>query len=157
VSAAAALAALVEGATADTEFGDPVVTLPADRWVQAATACRDQLGLTYLDMLTAVDDGETLAVVAYLWNPAGACGLLLRTHVPAAAPTLASITPVFAGANWHERETAEMFGLTFAGHPNPRPLLLADPPPAAGFHPLRKELALARREQVAWSGEVDPQ
>ena len=156
MTAAGLLGELIPGAVTGLEFGDPVVTVPAAQWAPAATACRDRLALTYLDMLTAVDDGETLTVVLYLWGVAAAEGLLLRTTVPAAAPALASITPLFAGANWHERETAEMFGITFTGHPDPRPLLLPDPPPVPGFHPLRKDTLLPRREDTAWPGSVDP-
>jgi NADH-quinone oxidoreductase subunit C len=100
-------------------------------------------------MLTAVDDGETFTVVCYLWSTAGHRGLLLRTAIPRAAPTLASITPLFAGADWHERETAEMYGITFDGHPNPAPLLLPD----AAFHPLRKDEVLPRRAAIPESGQ----
>ncbi len=154
MSRAEDLAAAVQGVVAAVEFGDPVVTVPAERWTDAVRTCRDELGLTYLDLLTGVDDGETLGVVAYLWSPGGVEGLLLRTAVPAADPTLASITPLLPGADWHERETAEMFGVVFAGHPNPVPLLLPDPPPVPT--PLRKATVLERRAETAWPGEVDP-
>jgi NADH-quinone oxidoreductase subunit C len=146
------LAALVPGVETATEFGDPVATVPPQRWVEAVRTCREVLGLTYLDLLTGVDDGESIGVVLYLWSPAAAAGLLLRTAVPAADPTLASITPLLPGADWHERETAEMFGVVFAGHPNPVPLLLPDPPPVPT--PLRKSMVLERR--TGWPGDVDP-
>ena len=62
-------------------------------------------------------------------------------------------TGVFRGANWHERETHEMFGIAFAGHPNLIPLLLPD-----GFdgHPLRKDFVLAARVAKAWPGAKEP-
>lgn len=148
------LAALVPGVVAVTEFGDPVAAVPAGQWAAAALAGRDALGLTYLDMLTGVDDGDALGVVAYLWSVGRGQGLLLHTSVPADDAVLDSITPLFAGANWHERETAEMFGVTFAGHPDPRPLLLPDPPPVPT--PLRKDSVLLRREQTLWPGDIDP-
>lgn len=148
------LAALVPGVVGAREFGDPVATVPAAQWAPAARAGRDALGLTYLDMLTGVDEGETLRVVAYLWSVGRGEGLLLRTSVPADDAVLDSITPLFAGANWHERETTEMFGVTFAGHPAPGPLLLPDPPPVPT--PLRKDTVLVRREQTPWPGSLDP-
>jgi NADH-quinone oxidoreductase subunit C len=43
---------------------------------------------------------------------------------------------VFPGANWHERETHDFFGIVFLGHPDLSPLLL---PEDADFHPLRKD------------------
>jgi NADH-quinone oxidoreductase subunit C len=60
---------------------------------------------------------------------------------------------VFAGASWHERETFEMFGLVFDGHPHLVPLLLPD-----GFegHPLRKSFVLAARAAKAWPGAKEP-
>ena len=60
---------------------------------------------------------------------------------------------MWAGANWHERETFEMFGVVFDGHPNLVPLLLPD-----GFegHPLRKEFVLASRVAKAWPGAKEP-
>jgi NADH-quinone oxidoreductase subunit C len=103
-------------------------------------------------MLTAVDDDEVFTVVAYLWSAAARAGVLLRTAVPRDAPTLASITPLFAGADWHERETTEMYGVTFAGHPNPGPLLLPD----ASFHPLRKDHPLDRRAEPSPDAEPSP-
>lgn len=137
------------------EFGDPVVDVDRTAWRRAAERARDE-GLSYFDMLTAADDGAAFTVVAYLWAPRERAGVLLRTAVPRAEATLASITPVFPGADWHERETAEMFGIAFAGHPDPRPLLLPDPATSTDPYPLRKEHALRRREQTPWPGERGP-
>ena len=69
------------------------------------------------------------------------------------APSLASATAVFRGASWHERETHEMFGIDFAGHPNLVPLLLPD-----GFdgHPLRKDFVLVARAAKPWPGAKEP-
>lgn len=138
------------------EFGDPVVDVERDGWRAAAERACDE-GLTYFDMLTAVDDGEAFTVVTYLWSPARRAGVLLRTTVGRDEATLASITPVFPGADWHERETAEMYGITFEGHPRPGPLLLPDPATAdAVAHPLRKETALVRRDPSGWPGAAGP-
>ena len=60
--------------------------------------------------------------------------------------------PVYPGANWHEREAAEMFGITFVGHPNPRKLYL--PGAFEGF-PMRKDFALLARRIKPWPGIVD--
>lgn len=137
------------------EFGDPVVDVDRDDWLAAVRRAR-ATGLTYLDMLTAVDDGDVFTVVAYLWSSADRAGVLLRTTVPRSDPALASITPLFPGADWHERETAEMYGLAFVGHPRPGPLLLPDPVGASSaVHPLRKENALVRRAEAPWPGSAD--
>ncbi|MBE7500136.1 MAG: NADH-quinone oxidoreductase subunit C [Verrucomicrobiales bacterium] len=62
----------------------------------------------------------------------------VRTRVPRDLPELPSIAGVYAGANWHERETHEFFGIRFRGHPNLTPLLL---PEDATYHPLRKDFS----------------
>lgn len=60
----------------------------------------------------------------------------VRARVPRDHPEIPTISPVFSGANWHERETHDFFGIRFAGHPNLTPFLL---PEDATFHPLRKD------------------
>ena len=126
---------------------------PAD-WVSAVEFARDGLDCDFFDWLTAVDElDDGLRVVLHVYSTRGRHHLLLRTLLPGAAPRLSSVTAVYRGANWHERETAEMFGVAFDGHPNLVPLLLPD-----GFdgHPLRKDFVLASRVAKQWPGEVDP-
>ncbi|MEE1940473.1 NADH-quinone oxidoreductase subunit C [Streptomyces sp. TRM 70361] len=143
------------GATASQAYELLTVEVPAERWTEALTAARDELGCTYFDWLSAVDEpGAGLAVCAHL----AALGtpvrrLLLRTTVPHGAPELPTATGVYAGAAWHERETHEMFGVVFTGHPGLTPLLLPD-----GFegHPLRKDFVLAARVAKAWPGAKEP-
>ena len=66
---------------------------------------------------------------------------------------LATATGVYRGAAWHERETHEMFGVVFDGHPGLDPLLLPD-----GFDgaPLRKNFVLAARRDQDWPGAKEP-
>ena len=66
---------------------------------------------------------------------------------------VSSAVGVYRGANWHERETYEMFGVVFEGHPDLRPLPLPD-----GFegHPLRKDFVLAARVAKVWPGAKEP-
>ena len=111
---------------------------------------RTVLTLDFFDWLSAVDDqDEGFHVVAHLYDPRNRRRLLLRTSVSRESPALATATEVFRGASWHERETHEMFGIDFVGHPYLVPLLLPD-----GFegHPLRKEFVLAARagKALAW-------
>ncbi|MDW7774270.1 MAG: NADH-quinone oxidoreductase subunit C [Desulfobulbaceae bacterium] len=67
------------------------------------------------------------------------CRVVVRTRVPRSEPVVPTISGIFPGANWHERETHEFFGIKFEGHPNLVPLLL---PEDADFHPLRKDFKL---------------
>ncbi|WP_063795852.1 NADH-quinone oxidoreductase subunit C [Streptacidiphilus griseoplanus] len=150
-------AAVGEWAAAEESHQLLTVDVPADHWTEALTAARDALGLAYFDWLSAVDElAEGFSVVAHLaavGDAAPVRHLLLRTRVPRDAASLPTATGVYAGASWHERETHEMFGIDFPGHPGLAVLLLPD-----GFegHPLRKEFVLAARVAKAWPGAKEP-
>jgi len=146
------LVALVDGAAPRVEFGRLTVDVPAAGWVAAATAARDdpQADLSCFDWLSAVDELDAgFDVVLSVYSAAHRHRALLRTRVPRSQPRLDSLVPVFAGADWHERETHEMFGIEFPGHPGLAPLLL---PPGFEGHPLRKDFVLAARVAKAWPG-----
>ena len=94
-------------------------------WVEAVTAARDR-GETFFDLLTAVDLEERgFEVVLHLWDPAARSGEILRTSCPRDDARVPTLTGVFAGAAWHERATAELFGISFSGH-DTAPLLLSE-------------------------------
>lgn len=147
-------AALGDGVVAvDEGFGPVTVDVAADRWVDALTAARDG-GAELFDLLTAYDDGDDgLAVVAHVATPDAGEHVLVRTRLPRDEPVLATATGVYAGAAWHERETHEMFGIAFPGHPRLAPLLLS---PGAPVAPLRKDTVLVARAARPWPGEKDP-
>ncbi len=149
------LAGLVAGATASVAFGQLTVDVPAPAWVAAATAARDdpEAALDCFDWLSAVDELAGFDVVLAVYSGTRKHRARLRTRVGRETPRLDSLVPVFAGAAWHERETHEMFGIGFDGHPGLAPLLLPD-----GFegHPLRKDFVLAARVAKQWPGEKEP-
>jgi len=67
--------------------------------------------------------------------------------------TVPTICDIYQGANWHERETRDMYGIIFSGHPNLKPLLLAEED--VDYHPLLKtEKKLKPREKVSWQVAV---
>ena len=142
-------------------FGTVTVDVAPDAWHDAALTARDdpEVAAAYFDWLSAYDDatpddpGAGIAVVLSLWSLTHRRGLLLRTRVPRAGGRLPTVTDLWIGDGWHERETFEMFGVDFSGHPNLTPLLLPD-----GFegHPLRKEFVLASRVAKAWPGAKEP-
>jgi NADH-quinone oxidoreductase subunit C len=140
----------------DTSFGCLTIDVLPERWVVAATAIRDdpRSECGFFDWLSAYDDRDAgLAVVVNVWSVGHRHGVILRTPVARTGGWLPSLTTVWRGADWHERETFEMFGISFEGHPDLRPLLLPD-----GFegNPLRKEFVLASRVAKAWPGQKEP-
>lgn len=138
----------------ESSFGLLCVDVALEHWVGALTAVRDDLGCGFFDWLSAVDElDDGFGVVAHLWSVPARWGLLVRTRLPRESPVLPTATGVFAGAAWHERELAEMFGVEVTGHPGLEPLLLPE-----GFegHPLRKDFVLVSRAAKAWPGAKEP-
>lgn len=130
---------------------------PAD-WQATLDQAHSQ-GYAYLDFLTAIDRGHGVEVVAHVLNPDTREHLMFSTHVTPSAGgdvdlVLGSLAPRFRSAEWHEREAAEMFGIRFAGHPDPRPLLLRS---SSTNPPLRKSFALAERVDKPWPGAAEPE
>ncbi len=77
----------------------------------------------------------------------------IRAQVPADNTSIKTVTPIWAGANWHERECFDMFGIVFKGHPDLRRILL---PEDWEGHPLRKDYPLKGPEfEKDWPGFVE--
>jgi NADH-quinone oxidoreductase subunit C len=115
-------------------------------------ACRDdeRLDLKYLRCLSGVDwQEEGLEVVYHLHSMTKNHHLTVKTRVSYDDATVPSAAEIYPAANWHERETRDMFGINFAGHPDLRPLLL--PEDMTDHFPLRKENPLQEIEE--WQGE----
>ncbi|GAA3072330.1 NADH-quinone oxidoreductase subunit C [Streptomyces roseofulvus] len=143
-------------AAAERAYDLLTVDIPVTEWLDALRTARDELGCTYFDWLSAVDEpGTGFRVCAHVvaLEAGRVRRLLLRTTVPHEAPALPTAIGVYAGAAWHERETHEMFGVVFEGHPNLTPLLL---PENFEGHPLRKDFVLAARVAKAWPGAKEP-
>jgi NADH-quinone oxidoreductase subunit C len=121
--------------------GDPYVLVDPQKIVEFLRLCRDdhELHFELLCDLTATDpakDDEDLWVNYNLLSIANRHRLAIKGHLPKSAPSLPSAVDVYRAAQWHEREAAEMFGITYVGHPDPRNILLPDD--WVG-HPLRKD------------------
>lgn len=91
-----------------------------------------------LEAITGIDwlAEKQLEIVYDFTSYASGERVSVRTRIPRDNPEVATISTLHPGANWHERETHDFFGVTFTGHPDLTPLLL---PEDADFHPLRKD------------------
>ena len=161
---------------------DLCVRVATDAWATSAATLKTSLGFDYFCFLSAIDwlpspfgkgeedptaepverdtetkqglaGGETrLQVFARLVNHRTHVGITMKADVPDATPVVPSWVSVFTGANWHEREAHEMFGISFAGHPDLRNMYL---PTDFEGHPLRKDFPLLARMVKPWPGIVD--
>ena len=111
-------------------------SVPADQVVAAAELLgKDGFSL---DTITGVDwmaNGQMEVVYDY-FHPHRPLRAVVRARIPRDNPEIPTISKVFPGANWHERETHDFFGIRFLGHPDLSPFLL---PEDATYHPLRKD------------------
>jgi NADH-quinone oxidoreductase subunit C/D len=129
-------------------LGDRVLGITA--WVEAAGLLRDHPELDYrmfldlcaADYLDKEDRRERFEVVLHLYSVSGKHHVRLKTPVPEAEPRLPTLTGVFKGTNWFEREAWDLLGVVFEGHPNLSRLLTHD---AFEGHPLRKDYPRSRR------------
>jgi len=107
--------------------GPLTVTVAAGEWAAFARFAKEELACRFFAFLTAVDwKDEGLEVVARVDDLAGGLSLLMKTRLGAGGTTLASLTPLYRGADWMERECFDMFGIRFEGHPDLRRILLSD-------------------------------
>ena len=147
----------LEGAAGhvDVRFGAVHVTLPAGDLLAAARLLQGdpELDCAYFTFLSAIDwEAEGFEVLVSLYSLTYGATVIAHVRLPAEDPVMPSLTGVYGGANWHERECAEMFGILFEGHPNLVKLYL--PEDFEGY-PLRKSFRLASRRFKSWPGAKD--
>ena len=131
-----------------------MIAVDAAAWREAVTAAQAD-GNTFFEWLGCVDEigRGGLRVLVALRNLATVDEpLLIGTELPRDRPRLDSIRDLFAGAAWHEREVAELFGVEFVGGDRRRLLLPAD----FDGTPMRKDAVLAARTALTWPGAKEP-
>lgn len=131
--------------------GETTFAVKAESIVECCSAMKDELGFTYLVDVTVVDyltvKFPRYEIVYLLHRFGGDWEENLRIRLKAAIeqddPAIDSVTAVWSGANWLEREAYDMFGITFRGHPDPRRILM---PEDYDEFPLRKDFNVRDRE-----------
>lgn len=138
-------------------FIDPTRSLEILRWL------RDDPGqrYTFLSDVTAVDygGGRPLQVVYQLYSIPHRRALRVKAELPLDGLEIASVFPLWAAANWLEREVWDLFGIRFEGHPDLRRILM--PENYEEGHPLRKDFPLrgrfSRAEQTRRALQMEPE
>jgi len=145
--------------------GDTIVTVEPSRLLEVMRWLRDTPGQRheYLVDVTAVeyrDRERPLEVVYFLRSLERRADLRVKLELdPRGELTVDSVTPLWAGANWLEREVYDMFGVSFRGHPDLRRILMWET--YAEGYPLRKDFPLrgrfSRAEQVRQALNANPE
>jgi NADH:ubiquinone oxidoreductase subunit C len=130
--------------------------------VEVMTTLRDEpaLACRYFTFLSGVDRSEFrdspggLEVLIHVYSPEH--GVHVSVHVPVDEhrPSCPTLSDVYLGALWQERECHEMFGVVFEGHPGLSNLYL---PEDFEGHPLRRSFRLPSRTITEWPGAKDPE
>jgi NADH-quinone oxidoreductase subunit C len=149
---AAALKGAVSGHT--IAFGELTLHANAADIVKVATFLRDDPGCKFVNFVdvTAVDwpaREKRFDVVYHFLSPTKNCRVRVKIEVDATTP-VASLIGIFPGADWFERETYDLYGIMFTGHPDMRRILTD-----YGFegHPLRKDFPLTGFVEVRYDDE----
>jgi NADH-quinone oxidoreductase subunit C len=123
----------------------PAINVPMSDVVAVLKTLRDEFAYDMLVDVTAIDwaEGATprFTVVWHLLSTTQHGYIRVAADCASdAEPTAPTVTPLWGGANWHERETWDLLGIKFTDHPDLRRILMWDGYP---YHPLRKEFPLA--------------
>ena len=97
--------------------------------------------------LTGVDTGENFVVVYHLYSSVFKRNLILKVWIDRACPEISSLSSIYSTANWHERETFDLFGINFKYHPDLKRILL---PEEWVGHPLRKDYVM-NDSKLVWN------
>lgn len=140
---------------AGQSHGQAVVRIVPDRYRELVTTLRDdpELAFDFFDFTTAVDwREEGLDVVTQLFSTSRHHHIRIKVRCDPDDPVCPTLSDIYPGANWYERETWELFGIRFEEHPQLVKLVL---PEQFEGHPGRKDFVLMTRVAKPWPGEVE--
>jgi NADH-quinone oxidoreductase subunit C len=132
---------------------DVLITIDRKDAHQVLEAAKNDETLAFdlLRNLSGVDyEDAGLEVVYHLYSFTHKHNVTIKAKVPTDDPKIQTVSDLWRGADWHEREARDMFGIEFEGHPNLVPILL--PEDMLDHFPLRKDVPLAPLEE--WQGEL---
>ncbi len=128
------------GVSAGGDGAALTITVPPEQWLALGRTAREALGCVYFNFCSAVDwKEEGLEVVARVENLDAGFSLTMKTRLGPGVTTVASLTSLWRGADWMEREAYDMFGIRYEGHPDLRRILLSQDWEG---HPLLKSYAV---------------
>ncbi len=131
----------------DTDPKIPTVLLSdASQLLEVARFLQQERKFEHLALITAVDLKTNLELIYNFWSYSRNLPIEIKVKLPSVDPHLPSLTSLWAGADWHERENYDLMGVRFDGHPNLKRILL---PEGWKGHPLRKDYEWKKEQYVA--------
>jgi len=133
----------------DGADGIEVIRVPASAIVQTIQLLADdaEAGFDLLLAVTGTDYKDRIEVLYHLYATRSNRSVMVKVDLDRASPSVPSISGIHPGANYHERETYDLLGVVFVGHPDLRRLLL---PYGWKGHPLRKDYIMDD-ERLSWN------
>ncbi len=128
--------------------GKPGVVVAPESLAEVCRFLHDS-GFDHLSLISGTDRVEWLEVIYHIWSYTRKENVVLKVKLDRDKPVVDSVASVWRGANWMERETYDLVGIRFNGHPNLRRILLPDPWEG---HPLRRDYDMSV-DQYVYIGE----
>ena len=131
--------AFPDAVSVETRKGYSGYTVKAENLIEVATALRDRYNFTFLSSATPVhylEQGQMEMVYHFYNLEAGGGAIVLHAQTSHDEPVLPSLTPLFPGVGFQEREAWDLYGIKFTGHPDLRRVLMYE---EFIGHPLRKD------------------
>jgi len=127
----------------EDQFGLLTVEISSEKIIEVIKWLKEEKSINYLTLIGAVhypeNEGREYAVVYHLHSLTENFRIRLKAFLSKNHLSIASLTTLFVGANWMERETFDFYGVNFKGHPNMKRILNED---SMDYHPMRKEYQL---------------
>ena len=130
------------------QINKPLAVIKKDALLKVAGNAK-KMGFEHLSVITGVDYGDRFEVIYNFFSYSRKQNLVLKVILDHDNPEVDSLTSLWKGADWLERETYDLVGIKFAGHPNLVRILL---PEGWSGHPLRKDYDMSK-EQFVTIGE----
>ncbi|MBX8631141.1 MAG: NADH-quinone oxidoreductase subunit C [Thermoplasmata archaeon] len=124
--------------------------VPRERLLEFCTFLKEKLDFEHLTCMGGNDLRRSWEVFYHISSYRNRCMIQVKCELPRADPSVESLSRLWAGANWHERETYDMYGIVFNNHPKLERVLS---PEGTDFFPFRKDFKLLEHWKIDWENK----
>ncbi len=124
--------------------------VPREKLLEFCRFLKEKEGFDHMTCMGGNDLRRSWEVFYHISSYSNRCLLQIRCELPRADPTVESLSMLWGGANWHERETYDMYGIVFRNHPKLERVLT---PEGTDFFPFRKDFKLMDHWKIDWENK----